>query len=114
MVRITDDQFRKDILEYNLFELIEYYWVDVQNSRNNHKLIYYWWINDKKKILDTLKSKWTSGLLYFEIFVNLTDRECGEFDPTKFYNSEKYIVKLVKVGKLFKKTAKKRKKDFFF
>ena len=39
----------KDILEYTLFELIEYYWVGVQNSRNNHKLNYYWWINDKKR-----------------------------------------------------------------
>ena len=49
----------------------------------------------KKKILDTLKSKWRSGLLYFEIFVDLTGKElfnwCEEVNPTKFYNSEKYI-----------------------
>ena len=49
MVRIRKDQFMKDILEYSLFELIEYYWVDVQNARNDHKLKYYWWINDKNK-----------------------------------------------------------------
>ena len=28
----------KDILDYTLFELIEYYCVGVQNSRNNHKI----------------------------------------------------------------------------
>ena len=52
----------------------------------------------KKKILDTLKRNWTIDLLDFEIFVNLPDRECEEFDPTKYYDSEKYIEKLVKVG----------------
>ena len=62
----------------------------------------------KKKILDTLKSKWMS-----ENFVNLAERECEEFDPTKFYDSEKYMEKLVKVGQLFKKkTAKKGKKTY--
>ena len=40
-----------------------------------------------KKILDPLRSKWSSDLLDFEIFVNLADRECEEFDPTKFYDS---------------------------
>ena len=64
-----------------------------------------------KKILDTLKSKWTSDLLDFELFVNLADRECEEFDPTKFYVSEKYIEKLVKVCKLLKKKTAKVKKD---
>ena len=48
MVRIRKDQFIKDILEYTLFELIEYYWVDV-HSRNDHKLKYYCCINDKNK-----------------------------------------------------------------
>ena len=62
----------------------------------------------KKKILDTLKSKWMS-----ENSVNLAERECEEFDPTKFYDSEKYMEKLVKVGQLFKKkTAKKGKKTY--
>ena len=63
-----------------------------------------------KKILDTLKSKWTSDLLDFALFVNLADREYKEFDPTKFYVSQKYIEKLVKVGKLLKKKQRKRKK----
>ena len=67
----------------------------------------------KKKILDTLKSKWMSDLLDSENFVNLAERECEEFDPTKFYDSEKYMEKLVKVGQLFKKkTAKKGKKTY--
>ena len=43
-----------------------------------------------------------------EIFV---DRECEEFDPTKLYDSEKYVEKLVKVGRLFLKNSKKEKKD---
>ena len=34
-------------------------------------------------------------MLYFEIFVDLTGKElfnwCEEVNPTKFYNSEKYI-----------------------
>ena len=34
---------------------------------------------------------------------DLADRECEEFDPKKFYDSERYMEKLVKVGKLFKK-----------
>ena len=29
-------QFMNDILVYTLFELIEYYWVDVHNLRNDH------------------------------------------------------------------------------
>ena len=61
-----------------------------------------------KKILDTLKSKWTSDLLDFELFVNLADREYEEFDPTKLYDSEKYIEKLVKVGKLLKKSEREK------
>ena len=65
----------------------------------------------KKRIIDTLKSKWISDLLDSENFVNLADRECEEFDPTKFYDSEKYMEKLVKVGQLFKKNSKKGKKD---
>ena len=57
-----------------------------------------------------MKSKWTHDLLDFEIFVNLADRECEEFDPTKFYDSEKYIEKLVKMGKLFLKKQKREKR----
>ena len=51
----------------------------------------------KNEILDTLKTKWTSDLLDFELFVNLAD-------------SEKYVEKLVKVGRLFLKNSKKEKK----
>ena len=90
--------------------MFECSWVDNQNLRNNHELIYHWWINDKKRYKDTLKSKWTHDLLDFEIFVNLADRECEEFDPTKFYDSEKYIEKLVKMGKLFLKKQKREKR----
>ena len=57
-----------------------------------------------------MKSKWTRDLLDFEIFVNLADRECEEFDPTKFYDSEKYIEKLVKMGRLFLKRRKREKR----
>ena len=42
-------------------------------------------------------------MLYFVLLFVL-------FDPTKFYDSEKYIEKLVKVGKLLEKTVKKTKK----
>ena len=37
-----------------------------------------------KKILDTLKSKWTSDLLDFELFVNLADRECENLIQRNF------------------------------
>ena len=70
--------------------MFECSWVDNQNLRNNHELIYHWWINDKKRYTDTLKSKWTHDLLDFEIFFNLADRECEEFDPTKFYEWKVY------------------------
>ena len=43
-------------------------------------------------------------MLYFVLFFVL-------FDPTKFYDSEKYIEKLVKMGKLLKKNSEKEKKD---
>ena len=57
-------------------------------------------------------------MLYFEIFVDLTGKElfnwCEEVNPTKFYNSEKYIdyidIFLVKVAKLFKEKQRKREK----
>ena len=51
----------KDILDYTLFELIEYYCVGVQNSRNNHKIKLL--LVDNWQILDTLKTKWMSDLL---------------------------------------------------
>ena len=64
----------------------------------------------KKRYKDTLKSKWTRDLLSFEIFFNLADRECEAFDPMKFYDSEKYIEKLVKMGRLFLKKRKREKR----
>ena len=89
--------------------MFEYSWVDNQNLRNNHELIYHWWINDKKRYKDTLKSKWTHDLLDFEIFFNLADENVKNLIQRNFM-SEKYIEKLVKMGKLFLKKQKREKR----
>ena len=95
----------EDILDYNIFELLQGYWCYGYKTRNEPKFKYYCWETNFTKALfgSALEKKWTKNLPCLRLVMDKISEQNKAFNPTFCYNTEANFEKLLKMAKKLRK-----------
>ena len=104
---------KEDFANLAVFQLIQEYWLLVEDYIDDENVIYYFWVaNNKKWIIEFLGKKWPQCLPPLAYVFLRLDQLHPQHDPTPSSETEQYFENLLKYKKMIKKRERRRYKHY--